>query len=238
MLYPSYYVKGAEYDECVDQEKYQATLGSLLFISRITRPDIAIHVNLLGRRVSKPTRKNYQAALRVLSYLKATSTEGIILRKPDTLEVKVLADAAYGWEQARSQSGAMLTLGGQLVGWTSRRQDVVALSSTESEYISDCEGAKDAAWIRQLLQELQVKGTATPVLVTDSEGAAHLAKTNAFLRRTRHINHRYHYLRQEVKAGNLKIQWVKGSENQADPLTKLLPMTVVQEWKKRWISRT
>ena len=176
--------------------------------------------------MADPTRKNYQAALQVLSYLKATSTEGITLRKPRNLEVRILADVAFGGEKARSQSGAIIMIGGQAIAWTTRRQDVVALSSTESEYISDCEAAKDAAWIQQLLWELSVK--VIPVLMTDSEEATHLAKTNAFLRRTRHIEHRYHYLRQEVKAGNLKIQWVKGTENQADPLTKLLPMTVVE----------
>ena len=129
----------------------------------------------------------------------------------------------------------MVTLGGQLIGWTSRRQDVVALSSTEAEYISDCEAAKDGAWIRQLLKELGMD--VTPVLMTDSERAAHLAKTNAFLRRTRHIDHRYHYLRQEIKEGNLMIEWVKGADNQADPLSKLLPMSVVKEWKKNWIGK-
>ena len=61
------------------------------------------------------------------------------MRKSDTLEVKIRADAAYGGEQARSQSGPMLTLVGQLVGWTTERQDVGSLSATESEYILDCE---------------------------------------------------------------------------------------------------
>lgn len=120
MLDPCYYAKGDDAEERAEQKKFQALVGSLLFISRMTRPDIAIHVNLLGRRMSDPTMKNYQAALRVLSYLKATSTEGITLKRPKNLEIKILANAAYGGEKARSQSGAILTVGGQAIGWSTR----------------------------------------------------------------------------------------------------------------------
>ena len=96
MLDPSYYAKGDDAEERAEQKKFQALVGSLLFISRMTRPDIAIHVNLLGRRMSDPTMKHYQAALRVLSYLKAMSTAGITLNRPKNLEIKILANAAYG----------------------------------------------------------------------------------------------------------------------------------------------
>ena len=98
LLDSSYYTRDEE-DEAVEAKIFQSLVGSLLFISRMTRPDVAIHVNLLGRRCANLGRKNMIAALRVLSYLKATSTEGIMLRKPEgDLEVKILADAAYGGE--------------------------------------------------------------------------------------------------------------------------------------------
>jgi len=85
-----------------------------------------------------------------------------------------------------------MTLGYQPIGWYSRRQEVVSLSITEAEYIADCEGAKDAAWMRQFLQELGINSK--PILYTDSEGAYNLSKTSKFARRSRHIEHRYHYL--------------------------------------------
>jgi len=102
------------------------------------------------------------------------------LRKPTNLELKAYADASHGGEKARSQSGTLLLLGEQLVGWTSRRQDVVALSITEAEYISDCEGAKDLLWAKQFLEELGISQLTPPTLLMDSKGAAYLTKTTKF----------------------------------------------------------
>jgi len=104
------------------------------------------------------------------------------------LEANVYADASYGGEGSLSWTGLIITLGNQLIGWYNRRQDVVSLSITEAEYIADCEGAKDATWIQS---ELAIR--MTPTLHTDSEGAYNLS--SKFARRSRHIEHRYHYLR-------------------------------------------
>ena len=223
-------------DNNVDQKRFQAIVGGLLFISRMTRPEIAIHVNLLGRRASKPSPQNHQAALRVLAYLHSSKNEGIILRKPENLLVKVYADASYGGEKARSQSGVIVTLGKQAIGWYSRRQDVVSLSITEAEYIAGCEGAKDCAWTRQFLQELGMEQATVPTLITDSEGALNLSQTNKYLRRTRHIDHRYHYLRQQTKQDLLKLDHIPGKDNPADIVTKLLPMSTITKWKESWMA--
>ena len=101
--------------------------------------------------------------------------DGIILHKPRDLELMAYADASYGWEQSRSQSGAILNLGNQPIGWYSRRQHIVSLSATEAEYIADCKWGKDLAWARQLREEMGIKGT--PLLLTDSEWAYNLSKT-------------------------------------------------------------
>ena len=202
----------------------------------MTRPDIAIQVNLLGRRASNPSQRNRKAAMATLLYLSKTISDGIILRKPSNLNLVVYADASYGGEQSRSQSGALLTLGNQPVGWYSRRQDIVSLSETEAEYIADCEGGKDLAWGRQLLKEMGI--TTQPLLVTDSEGAYNLSKTAKFSRRSRHIEHRFHYLRQEVQKGRLQIRTIPGKDNPSDHLTKLLPMSSIRAWKERWMEST
>lgn len=80
--------------------------------------------------------------------MSSTKADGLTLKKADDLEVRIYADAAYGGEGSRSQTGALITIGRQLIGWYSRRQDVASLSVTEAEYIADCEGAKDASWIQ------------------------------------------------------------------------------------------
>jgi len=127
-----------------------------------------------------------------------------------------------------------MTLGNQLVGWYSRRQEIVSLSITEVEYIADCEGAKDAAWMQQFLAELGI--TTRSTLYTDSEGAYNLSKVSKFARRSRHIEHRYYYLRQQVRSGKLGITTIAGKNNPADVLTKLLPMSVMNGWKELWMS--
>jgi hypothetical protein len=234
---PLLFEKAEADEECCNQTTYQQLIGGLLFVTRSTRPDIAIQVNILGRRATKPTTANFQAARQVLSYLHSTKHEGITLRRPPNLEIVIYADASYGdhGETSKSQSGAITTIGGQVVNWWTRKQDIVALSITEAEYIADCEGAKDAAAMRQLMEELGLLQK-MPVLKTDSEGALHLSKTQKFQRRSRHIEHRFHYLRQEVNNSNLRIQHLPGKDNPADILTKICVKTDLQNWKSRWMS--
>jgi len=169
-------------------KKYQAITSGLLYIARMTRPDISIHVNILCRRTSKPSIANYRAALGILQYLLTTKQLGITLHQPTYLSFTIYADASYGGEGARFQTGVFITLGDQPIGWYSRRQDIVSLSITDAEYIAACEGAKDAAWARQFLNEIGT--TLIPTLKTDSEGSYNLAQTARCLRRTRRIEHR------------------------------------------------
>ena len=218
-----------------DQKTYQSIVGGLLFVTRMTRPEISVPVNLLGRRTSKPGPSNLRGAHQLLEYLYSTRNKGTILRKPANLDIRIYADAKYGGEKARSQTEVLVTLGEQPVGWYSRRQDVVSLSVTEAEYIAACEGAKDAAWGRQFLSELGISNT--PTLTTDSERAFHLAPTNAYMRRSRHIDHRFHYLREQAKKKLLRMNTISGKKNPADILTKLLPMNAVREWKETWMAK-
>ena len=131
-------------NECL-KTVYQALVGSLLFIARMTGPEITIHVNLLGRTTEDLLAANLLAARKVLEYLYSSRQEGIILKKPSNLALEVYADVSYGGPESRSQTGVLTTLGGQPMGWYSRRQDIVSLSITEAEYIACCKGAKDLA---------------------------------------------------------------------------------------------
>ena len=219
--------------------KYQSLVGSLLYINRMTRPDISLHVNQLGRRTSKPGTNNLQAAKRLGQYLASTSKEGLVLKTKESIKkepgkdirINLYADASYGGENSRSQSGSLTILYGVPVMWSSRRQDVVSMSITEAEYIACSETAKDSQWLQQFLKELGMNPK--PVMYTDNEAALKLTKTQTFHRRTRHIEHRYHYIRELVDKGMITIQGIKGKENPADPLTKILPMSTIGSWKMK-----
>jgi len=160
-----------------------------------------------------------------------------VLRKPGNLDLKIFSDASYGdkGETSRSQTGVLTTLGEQPIGWYSRRQDVVALSITEAKYIANCEGAKDSSWTSQFLAELKVPSERTPELWTDSEGAAYLSLTTKFLRWSHHIEHRFHYIRQEVAKNKLVVKAITEKDNPLDILTKITSMSTVNAWKRRWI---
>ena len=251
-LNPAMYNPPSPEDEALNEEgkkKYQSLVGSLLYINRCTRPEISVHVNLLGRRTANPSQSNMIAVICILRYLASSKEEGITLTKTicesfeKTKELKTLitieayADASYGGDQARSQSGSLVTLNGNAILWNSRRQDTVALSITEAEYIACSETAKDIRWMQQLLNEVMNPQSIlqTSTLHTDNEAALRLTKTQTFHRRTRHIEHRFHYLRQLTSQKWIKMKGIPGKENPADILTKLIPMITVVNWKKRWM---
>jgi hypothetical protein len=177
-----YFSTITETDTPCDKMMYQQIVGGLHYLSRMTRPEASIQVNLLGRRSTNPSTMNMEGAKDLLRYFLSTKMEGIQINKPENLNVVIYADASYGDpinNSGKSQSGAMTTVGGQLMKWWTRKQDVVSLSITEAEYVADCEGAKDAAAMRQLTSEMKID-TNTPILMTDSEGALNLSKTSKF----------------------------------------------------------
>ena len=109
------------------QKKYQSLIGSLLYIARHTRQEISLHINLLGRRTSKPNQTNFQNAVRILRYLSSSSTNGICIKKGSqevteegSTNIQGYADASYGGEKSLSQSGSLIKLNTQVVSWTSR----------------------------------------------------------------------------------------------------------------------
>ena len=107
----------AEQEPEANLTKYQSLIGSLLYINRMTRLDISLLVNLLGRQTAKPGTTNYQMAKQFGQFLASTKTEGLLITKKETLEdlIIIYADASYGGENSRSQSGSLVTLYGTLI---------------------------------------------------------------------------------------------------------------------------
>ena len=222
------------------QKEFQSLVGSLLYINRCTRPEISIQVNLLGRRTANASQLNLQTAMHVLRYLAPSKEKGVTIKRNKSQDGKSLlksyADASYGGEQSRSQSGNLTILNGQVVMWSSRRQDITALSITEAEYISCSEAAKDIRWLQQFLVEIlpSLSNQVLPTdLYTDNEAALKLVKTQTFHRRTRHMEHRLHHIRELVEKGYLQLKGITGKENPSDILTKILPMRSVHEWTNK-----
>ena len=218
-------------------EKYRAVIGALMYLMVGTRPDIAFAVCTLAKHVETPRAGHWKALQRVMRYLVQTKDLGLCFGGQDTQAapyVYVDADWAGDHGTRKSMSGCIVMMGGAAVTWYARQQEVVALSSTEAEYIAMCAGVKEIVWIRRLVQGLGVledSSSATPVLV-DNQGAMDLVTKLSVNRRTKHIDVRYHYTRQAVTDGVVKLKYCPTEEMVADMMTKALGRIKMQKFVK------
>ena len=131
-------MKATDDEEAVEQHLYQSLVGSLMYLSVCTRPDLTYAVGILARFSSKPNRSHWTAAKRVLRYLKGTANHGIAFTKSESGECLGYSDADWAGDQEdrKSSSGYLFQMAGGPVSWKSRKQDSVALSRAEAEYIA------------------------------------------------------------------------------------------------------
>ncbi|UYV76870.1 hypothetical protein LAZ67_14002267 [Cordylochernes scorpioides] len=210
-------------NEPVKKEEYQSLIGSLIYLSVSTRPDIAYAVSALGQFSNDPRRQHWNAAKRVLRYLKGTLCLKITYEKTnETLYGCVDADWGGNLADRKSQTGLVFFLAGGPIAWESKKQQTVALSSTESEYIALCEAGKEAVYLRALLDEMgfgELLNEPT-VLKTDNQGAQQLARNPVHHARTKHIDIKWHYIRSICSDGLIEVVHIPTQENVADILTK------------------
>jgi hypothetical protein len=113
-------------------------------------------------------------------------------------------------------------MGDGAVTWSSKKQAIVALSSTEAEYVAQTHAAKELIWLRTIIGELNSPFENPTTLHCDNQGAIALAKDNKFHARTKHIDIRYHFIREAVEDGSINMQYIPTNENIADIFTKPL----------------
>ena len=210
------------------KDRYQSLVGSLMWPAMQTRPDVAFVVGLLARYLTNPTPQHWTAALQVLQYLCTTCTFGICFTGTDSMNLglQAFSDSSFAddSDDRKSTCGFVFMFAGGPVCWKSGRQPIVALSTTEAEYIAMTLAAKEAAAMRKLLNELLYLGEDhhTIVLHEDNLPAIDLLSRTSSDGRTKHIDVRYHYIRQEVEKGAIKVAKVKTCDQVADGLTKAL----------------
>jgi transposase InsO family protein len=213
-------------DEEATKRPYAELIGSLQYAATCTRPDVSFSVGALAQYTQKPTDAHWTAAMRVLRYLNGTADKRLVFGGGDSLSPCVFSDASWGGDgdDEKSVSGFLAMIGdGAPVTWTSRKQREVALSSMESELIAAVQGVQDAKWLRNLLEELGVIGDDTTVpLFVDNEALLPYIKNGATSTRTRHVNRRYHFVRDNVERGEVELVWVQSESQLADLLTKPL----------------
>ncbi len=214
------------------QSVYREMVGSLLYISSWTRPDIAFAVSELSRFVSNPGSKHLAAAKRVFRYLKETISDGIIYHPPllstlsDGFPLNILwgyvdSDWAGCPDTRRSTSGFALMLNEAAVSWRSKRQPTVALSSAEAEYISGSSLVQEVIYLRKLLNNLGFPQQEPTVIFADNETCIAWSEGSVGgSDRAKHLDLRVHFLHEAVQAGHLVLRKIDTKLNCSDLFTK------------------
>ncbi|UYV75442.1 hypothetical protein LAZ67_13000282, partial [Cordylochernes scorpioides] len=223
-------------NEPVKKVEYQSLIGSLIYLSVSTRPDIAYAVSALGQFSNDPRRQHWNAAKRVLRYLKGTSCLRITYRKSNEA-LHGYADADWGGNlvDRKSHTGIVYFLARGPIAWESKKQQTVTLSSTESEYIALCEAGKEAVYLRALLYEMGFGEllNGPTVLKTDNQGAQQLARNPVYHARTKHIDIKWHFIRSICSDGLVEVVHTPTQENVADILTKGLPSLFLNKMRQK-----
>lgn len=204
---------------------YREAVGSLMYLAVATRPDISFAVGSVSRYLEKPAAAHVNAVKRILKYVKGTMDMGIRFEGGNDLHFCGYSDADYAGDVTtrRSTSGYVFMFGGSVISWGSERQKSVALSTTESEYMAASHAVKELVWLRNLLCELQQKKLDAPTFYMDNQSAIRLVKNPEFHKRTKHIDVRYHFIREKFEDGIFKLEYVQTDDQAADIMTKALP---------------
>ena len=212
--------------EVMKRVPYASAVGSIMYAMLCTRPDVSCALSLTSRYQGNPGQAHWVAVKNILKYLRRTKEMFLIFGGEEELKVKGYSDASFQTDRddCRSQSGFVFLLNGGAITWRSSKQDTVADSTTESEYIAASEAAKEAVWIRKFIRDLGVvPSISDPIeIFCDNEGAVALAKEPRAHKRTRHIPRKYHLIREMIESGEVAISRVTSEGNLADPFTKPL----------------
>ncbi|XP_047953669.1 secreted RxLR effector protein 161-like [Salvia hispanica] len=162
-----------------DRSGYQRLVGKLIYLSH-TRPDVAYTVGVLSQFMHSPQDEHWEAALRVVRYLKGTAGHGVLFWKNGHLDIHGYTDVDWAGNLVdRRSTGRYFTfIGGNLVTWRSKKQKVVALSSAEAEFRGIKSGLTEILWLRRLMKELNMELQKTCKLLCDNKAAISISENS------------------------------------------------------------
>jgi hypothetical protein len=219
-------------DELLESNnEYRKIIGMLLYVSTNTRPDVAAAVGILAQKVSKPRKLDLNECFRIIKYLMKTQNQSILLGKTQ-LSNPLMAYTDANWAEDRntrkSTSGFICQVFDSTVSWSSKRQDVIATSTTESEFYALAEAVKELKWLKALLKDFDIHIKDPIPLHIDSQSCMKMIENEKFSNRTKHIDVRYHFAKDEILNGNVCLVYEPSESNIADMLTKPLAGTKIK----------
>jgi hypothetical protein len=230
-------------DEAAKMAKlpYRRAIGLLTYLANSTRPDIAFAVNTAAQFSQNPGAVHWRAVQQILRYLCGTAAHALLfdgnMAAPSgggaaSSPLRVFADADWGQckDTRRSTTGELVRLGECWIDWRCHKQKTVALSSAEAEYMALTSATQTALWVHSLLEEMRFLHWAcggegcpsVPLIFSDNKSAIAIAHTDALHARTKHIDIRHHFVREQVDRKFIHLKWIPTQDQVADILTKTL----------------
>jgi hypothetical protein len=233
-MHPSVRLSRAESAELSPEgmHYFSEVIGSLLYLSVCTRPDISFSVGALSRYMSKPCQAHLDSAMSIVRYLKGTVDVGL---KYGGEQSELLgycdADFAGDIDTRKSTTGFCFLLNGAAISWASKLQPTVAVSTAEAEYMAAAHAVKEALWLHKLMCDLGIR-IGTVQLMCDNQAALSLLKHPIASARSKHIDVIHHFARERVARGEVMFKYCATADMAADGLTKALADTQFQKCRK------
>ena len=204
---------------------FREAVGALMHLTTATRPDIAYAVGYVSRFMENPQEDHWIAVKRIFRYLQGTKTHGICYKTSDKINFRGYSDADWAGDLAdrKSTSGYVFMLQGAPVSWGSKKQSSVSLSTSEAEYIALSLAIQEGKWIHRLLCEImKAVDEDEPELkiLEDNQSCIKMTKNPVNHGRAKHIDIKYHHIRDEVKRGEVKLEYCETTVMLADIMTK------------------
>lgn len=198
-------------------EVYRAAIGCLLYISTNTRPDVSAAVAILSQKVASPAQSDWNQVKKIIRYLNSTSNLRLKLGQANTNE-KLIGFADANWaedrENRKSNSGYIFMLNGA-ISWSCKRQDCVALSSTEAEFIALSEACKEVVWIQRVLIDLNWQQQRT-IIYEDNQSVLKMIIDEKLSNRSKHIDTKFHFVKDYVEKKKVIIEYCPTEEMLTD----------------------
>nr|AAT01387.1 putative polyprotein [Oryza sativa Japonica Group]AAT44170.1 putative polyprotein [Oryza sativa Japonica Group] len=210
--------------EYMSRVPYSSVVGSLMYAMVCSRLDLSHAMSLVSRYMANPGKEHWKAIQWIFRYLRDTANACLKFGRTNKgLIGYVDSDFAADLDKRRSLTGYVFTIGSCAVSWKATLRHVVAQSTTEAEYMAIAEACKESVWLKGLFAELC--GVYSCInLFCDSQSAICLTKDQMFHERTKHIDIKYHYVRDVVAQGKLKVCKISTHDNPVDMMTKHVPV--------------
>ena len=209
-----------------EPKMYREAVGSLIYLATCTRPDLSFVVSKLSQHFAEPSEEHWGTVKHVFRYLKGTTDRGLCFKKDDTDKLGLIVHSDADWASEvtdrRSTTGycASLSERSSLISWKSRKQPTVALSTCEAEYMALASAIQECMYLQQLLKGIDKYQYAQTKVYDDNQGAIALARNPVNRQRCKHIDIRYHFIREAVNSGRVFLEYCPTDLMIADLMTK------------------